>query len=373
MIRQLILSLIFGIGVVVISFFLFFFQKPIQKELPEKQEAEKEVTSPDTSSVTLFSKGLKIPWEIEFLPKGGFLVTERGGKVRLVHSSGSVQDVPVLVIPDVATVGEGGLLGIALHPKFSEKPYVYFYYTYVEGSNMFNKVVRYSFSENSFSDEKIVIDKIPGDVNHNGGRIKFGPDSKLYITTGDAQKEELAQDKESLAGKILRLNEDGSIPSDNPFPGSRVYSLGHRNPQGLAWDKNGLLWETEHGPSANDEINLIKSGGNYGWPDFKGDESGIGIETPVLYSKNLTWAPSGAVIVDIFMLFSGLRGEAIYRLDITTNSLRPFLKNQYGRLRTIAKGPDGFLYILTSNLDGRGKPVSEDDRILRVHPSFFYQ
>lgn len=373
MVRQLILSLIFGVGVVVVSFFLFFYQKLPQKEITQKQVVENEISPPDTSSVTLFSKGLKIPWEIEFLPKGGFLVTEREGKVRLIHSSGSVQDVPVLVIGDVAAIGEGGLLGMALHPKFSEKPYVYFYYTYVEGSNMLNKVVSYSFSENSFSDEKVVIDKIPGNVNHNGGRIKFGPDGKLYITTGDAQKEELAQDKEYLGGKILRLNEDGSIPSDNPFPRSPVYSFGHRNPQGLTWDKNGLLWVTEHGPDAYDEVNLIKPGANYGWPDFKGDERGVGIEAPVLHSKNLTWAPSGATTIDNFMLFAGLKGEAIYRLDITTNSLKPFLKNKYGRIRTISKGPDGFLYILTSNLDGRGKPVEDDDRILRVHPSLFYQ
>ncbi|HWQ99627.1 MAG TPA: PQQ-dependent sugar dehydrogenase, partial [Candidatus Methylomirabilis sp.] len=205
----------------------------------------------------------------------------------------------------------------------------------------------------------------------------FGPDGKLYVTTGDAGRDRNAQDKTSLAGKILRLNDDGTVPDDNPF-GTAVWSYGHRNPQGLVWDDQGRLWATEHGRSGIlsgfDELNLIEKGKNYGWPAIQGDDKKEGLVTPVINSgANETWAPSGAVYVDGSVFFAGLRGETLYeaRVNDTPVTLKKHLVGQYGRLRAVVLGPDGDLYLTTSNLDGRGTPVTDDDRIVRINPRLF--
>lgn len=354
----------------------FFYQNPkiIVPEFSATPPVGKtEVT--DTQAVKVIAENLDVPWAIAFLPEGNLLVTERSGKVLLVDKNGEQSPKLIAEIPEVKEIGEGGLLGITLHPDFLENNYVYLYYTYSElGMNTLNRVVRMVYRNDKLADQEIIIDNIPGASNHNGGRIKFGPDKMLYIGTGDAENPSQAQNKNSLAGKILRVADDGKIVG-NPF-GNFVYSFGHRNVQGLAFNAEGELWATEHGRSGVlsglDEVNLIKPSKNYGWPVIQGDAKKEGMETSVKNSGNTTWAPSGAAFVGNSFFFSGLRGEALYEVVIRNDQIVDFkehLKNQYGRLREVILGPDNLLYITTSNRDGRGKPVSSDDRIIRINPN----
>jgi glucose/arabinose dehydrogenase len=316
---------------------------------------------------------LEIPWSLDFLPDGRILLTERPGRVRLLHPQTGLAPEPVLVVEEVRHQGEGGLLGLAVHPDFENNRLVYLYYTHASGQGLANKVVAYTWEDNALSGARTIIEDIPGAQIHNGGRVRFGPDAMLYVTTGDAGTPEAAQDRSSLAGKILRLHDDGSIPADNPFAGSPVYSSGHRNPQGLAWDRDGNLWATEHGPRGHDEINRIEPGKNYGWPAIQGDERAPGMESPLLHSGSDTWAPSGADILGDSMYIAGLRGRALYRfnLDAENPVLTARLVGSFGRLRTVVAGPDGLLYILTSNRDGRTVPTGEDDLLLVVDPGLF--
>ena len=219
----------------------------------------------------------------------------------------------------------------------------------------------------------VIVDRIPGAANHNGGRIKFGQDRLLYIATGDAQEPSRAQDTNSLAGKILRVTDAGQPAAGNSF-NNAVYSYGHRNVQGLAWDQNGTLWATEHGRSGAlsglDELNLIVLGKNYGWPEIAGDETRVGMEAPVKHSgATVTWAPAGAAFWQEKLYFGGLRGQALYEAVISRNkvtALNELLKGELGRIREVITGPDGGLYITTSNRDGRGQPQETDDRIIRL-------
>jgi glucose/arabinose dehydrogenase len=236
-------------------------------------------------------------------------------------------------------------------------------------------VRQYQFDEaaNNLKEEAVILGGIPGAANHNGGRLAFGPDGYLYITTGDAQQEELAQDTRSLAGKILRVAGAGEIPPDNPF-GNAVYSVGHRNVQGIAWDSRGRLWASEHGPSGAasgcDEINLIEKGKNYGWPRARCEQSGEGLAAPVLQSgRRETWAPSGIAIVDDWLLVAGLRGEAVYGAKMETDKLTAWSKRLtgYGRVRTVKARADGLgVWVLTSNRDGRGEAARGDDKLVLV-------
>ena len=328
----------------------------------------------DFPKVSVFSEKLKVPWSIAFLPNGDLLVTEREGRVRLVAKEGQLTSEPVAKIA-VKQTAEGGLHGITLHPNFAKNKFVYLYYTYSEnGGNTLNKVSRFTFENNKLVSEQVIVDKIPGAANHDGGRVKFGPDGFLYITTGDAQNPSQAQDTNSLAGKILRVTDTGEPAPGNPFD-KRTYSYGHRNPQGITWDKNGQLWETEHGPSGvetgNDELNKIELGKNYGWPTIRGMEMREGMVTPILESgRGNTWAPADIAYLDGFLYFVGLRGEALYRVTIEKpTKLDTFFKKEYGRLREIAAGSDNMLYVTTSNRDGRGKPKDGDDKILRINPN----
>ena len=228
------------------------FYSPTETQLPFGVES---APKPD---VEIIAENLKIPWEIAFLPEGDLLATERPGTLKRIGKEGRVYN-----IEGVEHIGEGGLLGMALHPQFAENRWIYLYLTTKTGDELKNRVERYYFQNNRLSDKKIIIDGIPGAAYHDGGRIAFGPDGNLYITTGDAGNSQLAQDVNSFAGKILHLKDDGSVPSDNPF-GNAVWSYGHRNPQGLAWDDQGRLWATEHGRSGVlsgfDEFNLIEKG-----------------------------------------------------------------------------------------------------------------
>lgn len=318
----------------------------------------------------IIAKNLEVPWALDFLPDGRMILTERAGRIRIIDRAGKLQKRPLAVIRDVNAVGEGGLLGLTLHPDFALNPYVYVYFSYESAGGIKNRVERYRFNGDGLSTRMILINNIPGGAIHNGGRIKFGPDGLLYITTGDSGNADLAQRLDSLAGKILRCTDNGSIPPDNPFPGSLVYSYGHRNPQGLAWDDQGRLWATEHGPNAHDEINRIEAGANYGWPVIVGDEANPKMRSPILQSGLRTWAPSGAAFHKGKLYFTGLRGQGLFRLSMKGDKpkLDKLIANKFGRLRTIELGPDGFLYIMTNNRDGRGVPVADDDQIIRVRP-----
>lgn len=329
------------------------------------------------SLVSIFAKGLEIPWDIAHLPNGEMLVTERSGRIVRLSREGMV--VRSYTVPGVRHRGEGGLLGILLHPEFEENNFVYVYVTRPgTGNETVNSVERYRFENSELLGRVIIINDIPGAQFHNGGRMEFGPDGKLYVTTGDATNKDIAQDIDSLGGKILRFNDDGSLPEDNPF-GNFVYSYGHRNPQGLAWDEEGRLWSTEHGPSSplpsnccRDELNLIKPGNNYGWPEIKGDEEKEGMEPPVLQSgKSTTWAPASAVYYDGSIFFGGLKGERLYEAvigEVENVVLKEHFVKEFGRIRTIRLGPDGIFYLTTSNQDGRGNAREGDDKILRIDP-----
>lgn len=332
----------------------------------------------NTPAVSVLAENLDTPWGIVFLPDGTMLVTERQGRIRRIDSNGKLDLAPVATIERVKEIGEGGLLGITIHPNFSANNYVYLYYTYSSnGSNTHNRVIRMTYKDNKLTNEQIIVNSIPGASNHNGGRIKFGPDDFLYITTGDAQNPSQAQNTSTLGGKILRVTDEGKTPSGNPF-NNLVFSYGHRNVQGLAWDSREQLWATEHGPSGgefgtgNDELNKIESGKNYGWPIIQGDQTRPGMETPRKNSgPSTTWAPSGASFVGSSLFFTGLRGQTLYEAVINGNqvtTVREHFKGQYGRLRDVVVGPDGMLYMTTSNRDGRGTPVPADDRILRINP-----
>jgi glucose/arabinose dehydrogenase len=322
--------------------------------------------------LTTIAENLEVPWALAFLPDGSILVTERAGRVRIVHKDGNLSPNPVAKIEDVKQIGEGGLHGITLHPDFTNNHFVYVYYTY--GQNIIgtqNRVVRFRYDQSTLIEKTIIVDMIPGALFHDGGRIKFGPDKMLYITTGDAQNPSLAQDINSLAGKILRVTDSGKPSLGNPFS-NLVYSYGHRNPQGITWDSLGRLWATEHGQSAKDELNLIDIGKNYGWPIIQGDEQKLGLETPILNSGADTWAPAGLAFINDSLFFAGLRGQALYETVIKNGQvteLKTHFKGEFGRIREVIVGPDNMLYITTSNRDGRGNPNANDDKIIKVNPT----
>ncbi|MGN7470743.1 PQQ-dependent sugar dehydrogenase [Brevibacillus sp. SAFN-007a] len=321
---------------------------------------------------------LDVPWALDIAADGRLFFTERPGRIRVIQA-GKLLEQPLLSFPaPFVSEGEGGLLGLVLDPQFARNHFMYVYHTYQDGPQIYNRVLRLRERDNRAEVDRVLIDKIPGSAIHNGGRLKIGPDQRLYITTGDAREPELAQDMNSLAGKILRLNLDGTIPQDNPFPGSPVYSLGHRNPQGLAWNPaTGTLYSSEHGPSAHDELNRIEPKGNYGWPAITGDQEQQGMRTPIWQSKDETWAPSGMAFVRKGpwagqLLVANLRGQQLLRVKLdpvradAVTEVSAILVNELGRLRDVAEGPDGSLYLLTNNRDGRGEPRDGDDRIIRL-------
>ncbi|OCA82709.1 glucose sorbosone dehydrogenase [Bacillus sp. FJAT-27986] len=310
---------------------------------------------------------------------GRIFFTERPGQIREIRN-GKVREEPLLSLPaPFISEGEGGLLGLALDPDFQTNHFMYTYHSYEENEKIKNRVLRLLVDDNQARIDKVILDGIVGDTNHNGGRIKIGPDGMLYITAGDRYEPDLAQDRTSMGGKIFRIHPDGSIPDDNPIKGSPVYSYGHRNPQGLAWHPvTGDLFSSEHGQSAHDEINLIEAGKNYGWPIIQGDESKEGMETPIAQSATETWAPSGMTFVSKGewknqLLVANLRGMQVLKVELDelgkqVKRIESLFKDEYGRIRNIIEAPDGSLYMMTNNRDGRGNPSDKDDRIIRLIP-----
>ena len=315
--------------------------------------------------VETVADNLKIPWELVFAPDGRIFFTERDGNLWVIEN----ESLELVATFPTSHMSEGGLLGLALDPEFEKNNFLYLYQTYFDFELHHNKVVRYTVNNNQLTDEQILIDKIPGALWHDGGRIKFGPDEKIYITTGDATNASLSQKIGSLAGKILRINADGTIPVDNPFESSAVFSYGHRNPQGIDWTENGILVSSEHGPSgekgyAHDEINVIEPGKNYGWPVIVGDSNNPEYTNPILHSGDITWAPSGLLYYDSNkipelkgkFLVAALRGQHVMVLDLDlennrVNSVEKIFQDKYGRIRDLVQSPYGEFFILTSNGD----------------------
>jgi glucose/arabinose dehydrogenase len=328
--------------------------------------------------------GLEVPWAIVFTSPTRMLVTERPGRLRVVEK-GQLREQPLETFRDVASSAEEGLMGLALHPQYATNRLLYLSYAYDRrGATV--RVVRFRDAGDRLADRTTMLDNIPAAQYHAGCALAFGPDGKLYITTGDATERQLAQQRDSLAGKILRLNPDGSVPGDNPFPGSPIWSLGHRNPQGIDWHPTaGLLFSTEHGPSGfdgpggGDEVNIIRKGANYGWPVVHHKESREGMVDPLLVYTPAVAPASGAFYAgsqiagfqnDFF--FGCLHGECLMRVVLDPKDPTRVVRDerlfhgQYDRIRAVTPGPDGALYFSTSNRDGRGRPAREDDRILRV-------
>jgi aldose sugar dehydrogenase len=294
---------------------------------------------------------------------------------------GRLRPAPLATLP-VVEDSESGLMGLALDPAFPAEPYLYAMYTAAGAQSTVNRIVRLRLEGDAVREDRVLLDNLPAGRIHDGGRVKFGPDGRLYATLGDASNAGAAQSPDTLAGKIFRLERDGTIPADNPFPGSPVYSLGHRNPQGLAWQPGtGRLYATEHGASGNDEVNLIERGANYGWPEAQGAAHPAPYRAPLaVYTPSV--APAGATFYDADAIpqwrgsffFATLRGAHLHRLVFDPADPRRVVVDErlyageYGRLRDVAQGPDGALYVTTSNRDGRGSPAAEDDRILRIGP-----
>ena len=325
--------------------------------------------------VQLVARNLDVPWSIAFASKDRILVAERAGRIRVIEN-GQLRPQPLHVFAGILDRSEIGLMGLALHPDYATNRLLYVSYGIERGGEVVIDVVRFRDTGSSLTDARPILQNIPAARLHAGCRLKFGPDRKLYITTGDATNRDIAQDLASLGGKLLRLNDDGTIPPDNPFPGSPVWSYGHRNSQGIDWDpKSGLLWSSEHGPSGfdggfgGDEVNIIERGKNYGWPVIKHRETREGMVSPLL-EYTPAHAPASAAFWKGEFYFGCLRGEHLHRVVIDGRKVlrEEKLFTDLGRIREVAVGPDGALYFSTSNRDGRGDPAKDDDRIFRVTP-----
>jgi len=316
--------------------------------------------------IGVVASGLAVPWGVGFLPDGSGLVTERDSG-RVLHIVGHRVVVVGRIGASSVSGGESGLLGLAVSPTF-EKDHRIFVYASTPRDN---RVLRLRYAGGRLSTPTPILTGIPQGFRHDGGRLAFGPDGFLYVSTGETGQPDLAQDRGSRAGKILRITQDGRPAPGNPHPGSPVWTLGHRNVQGLAFDAHGHLWASEFGDHTWDELNLIEKGGNYGWPRVEGRGSVKGLRDPQVVWHTDQASPSGLAYLDGHLWLASLRGQRLWRVDVAGRyASHPvdFFVGTYGRMRTVAVTPAGNLWVTTSNRDGRGDPQARDDRILLVSP-----
>ena len=371
--------------------------RPIVGELPPSP-AEHYLPQPAGIRVETWQEGLEAIWSLQFAADGRLFLTEKFGRVRVVSSAGQLQPAPWMAVDVMREGGEGGLMGLALHPRFPREPWVYLMYTTYKQGRPINRVSRVREAEGRGASEQILLDDLPAALNHNGGRVIFGPDGMLYVSAGDAYHPMDAQDLSSPGGAILRITPEGRVPPDNPWPANPIWAYGLRNPNGLAFrPRTGALFAGDHGPTSEwgppniadrDELNLIEKGANYGWPLVVGAAGQRGMRDPLL-----SWIPStppGALVfydADLLpflkgdLLYSTLAGQALLRIRFqdagNPNKVTaierwfntgPRGSSTYGRLRAMTVGPDGAIYVGTSNRDGRGAARRGDDRILRLRP-----
>jgi aldose sugar dehydrogenase len=370
--NRAILKLVVPIVAVVVVSVVTFMRSPSDTTIPIPQPIFNSSLNNASSDkgIAVVAEKLQTPWSIVLSKDGRVFFTERIGTIRMINANGTLAQDPVGYIR-VDQVGEGGLLGIDLHPNFTLNHKIYIYHTYSNSSGIYNRVMLLVENENKLADSQIILDGIPGGRFHDGGRLKFGPDNKLYISTGDTGIAKLSQDKSSLAGKILRINDDGTIPIDNPFPGSAVYAYGFRNVQGLTWHpQTRELYASDHGATGNDEINIVRAGSNYGWPYEECSNDGKYTAPVICFNPSI--APSGIAIPNSSrlgyngdLLLATLKGSQLRSIDLYTGEQNNILVG-YGRLRDVVEGNNGSLFVLTSNTDGRGLIQENDDKILRI-------
>ena len=354
-----------AVVVVAVVFSVFVLSSPSDPiPLPDPNSINKD------ESVEILAENLDKPRSIA-VSENRIFVTEKDGSIVVIEND--VQLESPLATFRAADVFDGGLLGITLHPNFAENHYIYVFLTYEEDEALWNKIMRITESENKLQDAETILDKIPASSFTNGGFIKFGPDDKLYIGTGTtSDSSHLPQDLDSLSGKILRINDDGSIPEDNPFTNSPVYSLGHRHPQGMTWDDDGNLYVAEFGPEKNDEINLILAGKNYGWPEQECSgnenfENAILCYDPSIEPGGILFYTGDKFDFEFPFIMASMRASNVYQVDFEEGlSSQKSILSGIGRVRDVVQGPDGYLYVITSNTDGKGFPATNDDKLLRI-------
>ncbi|MBA4435956.1 MAG: PQQ-dependent sugar dehydrogenase [Nitrosopumilaceae archaeon] len=354
-----------AVVVVAVVFSVFVLSSPSDPiPLPDPNSINKD------ESVEILAENLDKPRSIA-VSENRIFVTEKDGSIVVIEND--VQLESPLATFRAADVFDGGLLGITLHPNFAENHYIYVFLTYEEDEALWNKIMRITESENKLQDAETIFDKIPASSFTNGGFIKFGPDDKLYIGTGTtSDSSHLPQDLDSLSGKILRINDDGSIPEDNPFTNSPVYSLGHRHPQGMTWDDDGNLYVAEFGPEKNDEINLILAGKNYGWPEQECSgnenfENAILCYDPSIEPGGILFYTGDKFDFEFPFIMASMRASNVYQVDFEEGlSSQKSILSGIGRVRDVVQGPDGYLYVITSNTDGKGFPATNDDKLLRI-------
>lgn len=321
--------------------------------IQEPEQAEP-ADGPKRKELEVEAEHLDVPWSITE-SKGVFYISERNGTIAKV-ADGDVEHQPVDLKASLSNAAEAGLLGFALTPDFAESKEAYAYYTYDKEGKPYNRIVILKQQDSRWNEADTLLDGIPSGSFHHGGRLEIGPGGALYATIGDASNPETAQDSDSWNGKIIRIDESGE---------AEIYSMGHRNPQGLAWDEGGTMYASEHGQSANDEINLIQRGRNYGWPDIEGTEEAEGLQVPLAVSgTDETWAPSGMAWHKGVLYAASLRGEAVLKIDPKTGKVSKEIEG-YGRIRDVFSDGD-YLYFVTNNTDGRGNPAAGDDKLYRM-------
>lgn len=331
------------------------------KQSPSSDSTE--ASNQHSDGAVELARNLDVPWSIQ-KHEDVFYISERPGNIVRIAGS-KLERQTVHLSEDLSGGSEAGLLGFILDPNFEENNEAFAYYTYLKAKGAFNRIVKLRLENNEWAEVEILLDQLPAGNYHDGGRLAIGPDNKLYATVGDAYNLNEVQELDSLNGKILRLNLDGTIPEDNPYENSYIFSYGHRNPQGLVWTPDGTMYASEHGNNANDEINIIEAGKNYGWPLIEGTEEQDSMEGPLFTSgSDETWAPSGMDEWNNHLYVAALRGNAILEFDLENQTVHSFIED-YGRIRDVLIVGDA-LFFITNNLDGRGDGSSDDDKLYRV-------